>query len=93
LLKKAQVLCESSQRQKKLSPRQLRLKRPEWLIVRFAILRLFEAAGAIFAAKAQPLDILMEGNLLSRLYDILDSADYVTAINAIGYKNPRLKYS
>jgi acyl transferase domain-containing protein len=90
LVEKAQVLCESSQRQEKIKSTAAAIEKTGVADCAVAILRLFEAAGAIFAAKAQPLDILMEGNLLSRLYDILDSGDYVTAINAIGYKNPRL---
>ena len=90
LVEKSQVQCDSSQFLPQIESIAAEIKKTELADCAIAIVRLFEATEDIFAGRVQPLDLLMEGNLLSRLYDILDSGDYSMAINAIGYKNPRL---
>lgn len=90
LVEKSQVLCDSPQRLVQIKFIAAEIQKTELADCAFAIMRLFEAAEDIFASRAQPLDVLMEGNLISRLYDILDSEDYSMAINALGYKNPRM---
>lgn len=89
LVEKGQVLNDSSRRLAQIKSIAAEIKKTELADCAIAIMRLFEAAEDIFAGRAQPLDLLMEGNLLSRLYDILDSGDYCMAINALGFKKPR----
>lgn len=90
LIKKSQLLCDSSQRLAQIKHIAAEIKETELADCEIAIMRLFEDAEEISTGRAQPLDLLMEGNLLSHLHDILDSGDYSMAISALGYKNPRV---
>lgn len=89
-IEKGQILNDPSRRLAQINSTTAEIKKTGLADCAVAIMRLFEAAQDIFAGRVQPLDLLMEGNVLSRLYDIIDSGDYCMAINAIGYKKPRL---
>ncbi|EED13058.1 polyketide synthase, putative [Talaromyces stipitatus ATCC 10500] len=56
-----------------------------------AIHRLFKKADQIFAGDAHALHILMEDDVLTRLYANGDELLYGDAIRALGHTNPRLR--
>lgn len=91
LVEKSHVLCERVERLSRIRSFAAQAEATEWAPCAVAITRLLDSAQAIFAGEIEALDVLMEGGLLSRLYDILDSGDYAGAITAIGHKNPRLR--
>ncbi|CAJ2501397.1 Uu.00g042500.m01.CDS01 [Anthostomella pinea] len=67
------------------------LSTSSWSPYSTAIYRLFKEAPDIFAGEVNPLGILLEGGLLTRLYNASDALEFSRALYLIRNKNPRLR--
>ncbi|KAI0835188.1 putative polyketide synthase [Hypoxylon sp. FL0890] len=62
-----------------------------WSFLSTAIHRLLTAAPAIFSGETHPLGILLEGDVLTQVYDAVDNLDLADAFHLMGNTNPRLR--
>jgi acyl transferase domain-containing protein len=67
------------------------LSESQWSMMSTAIIRLFRAAPEIFSGEIHPLSLLMEDDVLTRVYNAGTTLDYFEAFHMIGNTNPRLK--
>ncbi|KAI0110540.1 putative polyketide synthase [Hypoxylon sp. NC0597] len=62
-----------------------------WSMFSTAIYRLFKAAPAIFNGEIHPLGVLLEDDVLTRVYDAGETLDFSGALHLIANTNPRLR--
>jgi acyl transferase domain-containing protein len=55
-----------------------------------AIIRIFESTKSIFEEETEPLDILLQDNLLAEVYNFGDRWDYKTFIQLVSHHKPNL---
>lgn len=91
LVETSHALCDRSERLARIKAIASQAQTNRWAPCAVAIMRLLDSAPDIFSGSVEPLTVLMEGDLLSRIYDILDAGDYSATIRSIAHKNPRLR--
>uniref|UniRef100_A0A8H7K8X3 Carrier domain-containing protein n=1 Tax=Bionectria ochroleuca TaxID=29856 RepID=A0A8H7K8X3_BIOOC len=91
LVETSHALCDRSERLARIKTIASQAQATRWAPCAIAITRLLDSAPGVFSGGIEPLTVLMEGDLLSRIYDILDAGDYADTIRSIAHKNPRLR--